>query len=168
MGVFLKLGGPRVHGNSVKSHVIPAQAGIHLTWAPAFARATRMGVFLKLGGPQVHGDSVKSHVIPAKLVLRGSGRAGIQFLPDMDPRFRGGDGLTFISMGGSLAHDRSRWLSTSILSQRRFGFNSIAGSFCLVCQRDKRGLYSLCLVTMWILIWNSGENSPRLGTRGVE
>jgi hypothetical protein len=35
-------------------------------------------------------------VIPAQ--------AGIHFLPDMDPRFRGGDVLTFISMGGPLAH----------------------------------------------------------------
>jgi hypothetical protein len=35
-------------------------------------------------------------VIPAK--------AGIHFLPDMDPRFRGGDVLTFISMRGPLAH----------------------------------------------------------------
>jgi hypothetical protein len=43
--------------------------------------------------------SVESHVIPAK--------AGIQFLPDMDPRFRGGDVLTFISMGGPQAHDHS-------------------------------------------------------------
>jgi len=77
--------------------VIPAKAGIHLTWAPASAGATRMGIFIKLGGPQVHGSSVESHVIPAK--------AGIQFLPDMDPRFRGGDALTFISMGGPLAHD---------------------------------------------------------------
>jgi hypothetical protein len=42
---------------------------------------------------------VESHVIPAK--------AGIQFLPDMDPRFRGGDVLTFVSTGGPLAHDHS-------------------------------------------------------------
>jgi hypothetical protein len=39
------------------------------------------------------------HVIPAK--------AGTQFFPEMDPRFRGGDVLTFISVGGPLAHDHS-------------------------------------------------------------
>jgi hypothetical protein len=43
--------------------------------------------------------SVESHVIPAK--------AGIQFFPDMDPRFRGGDVLSFTPMGGPLAHDHS-------------------------------------------------------------
>jgi len=42
---------------------------------------------------------VESHVIPAK--------AGFQSLPDMDPRFRGGDVSTFISMGGPLAYDHS-------------------------------------------------------------
>jgi hypothetical protein len=51
------------------------------------------------GGPQAHENSVESHVIPAK--------AGIQFLPDMGPRLRGGDALTFISMRAPLAHDRS-------------------------------------------------------------
>ena len=46
------------------------------------------------GGPGLR--SVESHVIPAK--------AGIQFLPDMDPRLRGGDeSLTSISMGGPQA-----------------------------------------------------------------
>ena len=40
--------------------------------------------------------SVESHVIPAE--------AGIQFFLDVDPRFRGGDVLTFISTGGPLAH----------------------------------------------------------------
>jgi hypothetical protein len=40
-----------------------------------------------------------SRVIPAQ--------AGIQLLPDMDPRFRGGDVLTFISLGGLRAHDHS-------------------------------------------------------------
>ena len=69
------------------------------TWAPASAGATRMGIFIKLGGPQVHGDSVEGHVIPAK--------AGIQFLRGVDPRWRGGDVSTFISMGGPPAHVRS-------------------------------------------------------------
>jgi hypothetical protein len=63
--------------------------------------------FEQVGGLGVRTVSVESHVIPAKLVLRGSGGAGIQFLPDMDPRFRGGDVLTFICMGGPPAHDRS-------------------------------------------------------------
>jgi hypothetical protein len=39
-----------------------------------------------------------SCVIPAE--------AGIQFLPDMDPRFRGGDVLTFISLAGPPAQVR--------------------------------------------------------------
>jgi len=86
---------------SVESRVIPPKAGIHLTWAPAFAGAMRMGIFIKLGGPQVHGNSVVSHVIPAK--------AGIQFLLDVDPCFRGGDVLTFTFMRAPLAHDRSEW-----------------------------------------------------------
>ena len=43
--------------------------------------------------------SVESHVIPAE--------AGIQFFLDVDPRFRGGDVLTFTSMGAPLAHDHS-------------------------------------------------------------
>jgi hypothetical protein len=46
------------------------------------------------GGPQAHGYSPENHpnhVIPAK--------AGIQFLPDMDPRFRGGDGKDFHFLG---------------------------------------------------------------------
>jgi hypothetical protein len=54
-----------------------------------------MGIFIELGGPQVHENPVESHVIPAK--------AGIQFLRDMDPRFRGGDVLTFISIAGPQA-----------------------------------------------------------------
>jgi hypothetical protein len=41
----------------------------------------------------------ESHVIPAKV--------GIQFLPDMDPRFRGGDVLAFISMAGPEGHGNS-------------------------------------------------------------
>jgi hypothetical protein len=40
---------------------------------------------------------------PRSLSPRRRG-AGIQFLPDMDPRFRGGDVWTFISMGGPVAH----------------------------------------------------------------
>jgi hypothetical protein len=60
-----------------------------------------------VGGQGVRRVSVESHVIPAKRVLREGGGAGIQFLPDMDPRFRGGDVLTFICMGGPLAHDHS-------------------------------------------------------------
>jgi hypothetical protein len=43
--------------------------------------------------------AVESHVIPAK--------AGIQFFFHMDPRFRGGDVLTFISLDGPLAHEHS-------------------------------------------------------------
>ena len=34
-------------------------------------------------------------------------KAGIRFLPNMDPRFRGGDLLTFTCVGGPLAHDDS-------------------------------------------------------------
>ena len=68
-------------------------------WTPAFAGLTTPVIFTQSGGPEAHGNSVESHVIPAK--------AGIQFLPDMDPRFRGGDVLTFISMGGPQAHDHS-------------------------------------------------------------
>jgi hypothetical protein len=56
-------------------------------------------IFIPSGGPKAHGNSVESHVIPAK--------AGIQFLADMEPRFRGGDVLTFIPMGGPLAHEHS-------------------------------------------------------------
>jgi len=52
--------------------------------------------WLTLQLPRFFASLRESHVIPAK--------AGIQFLPDMDPRFRGGDVLTFISMGGPLAH----------------------------------------------------------------
>jgi hypothetical protein len=53
-----------------------------MTWAPAFAGATRMGIFIQLGGPEAHENSVESHVIPAK--------AGIQ-LSEVDPRLGGGD-----------------------------------------------------------------------------
>jgi hypothetical protein len=56
--------------------------------------------FIASGGLKAHENSVESHVIPAK--------AGIQFLPDMDPRFRGGDVLTFISLGGPQAHGHSQ------------------------------------------------------------
>jgi hypothetical protein len=56
-------------------------------------------ILISWGVPQAHECSVGSHVIPAK--------AGIQFLPDMDPRFRGGDVLTFISASGPLTHDHS-------------------------------------------------------------
>jgi hypothetical protein len=56
-------------------------------------------VIRSVHGPPARVRSVESHVIPAK--------AGIQLLPDMDPRFRGGDVLTFISMGGPPAHVRS-------------------------------------------------------------
>jgi hypothetical protein len=56
---------------------------------------------------ELAGSSVEGRVIPAK--------AGIQFLPDVDPRpsassgqaFRGGDILTFTSMGAPPAHDHS-------------------------------------------------------------
>ena len=64
--------------------------------AQAVAPQTKFEHFGSLG---IQTSSLESHVIPAK--------AGIQFLPDRDPRFRGGDVLTFICMGGPLAHDRS-------------------------------------------------------------
>ena len=70
------------------------------TWTPACAGVTRR-IFISSGGPNAHGNSVESHVIPAK--------AGIHFLPNVDPRLRGGDVLTFTSMGGPLAHDHSEW-----------------------------------------------------------
>jgi hypothetical protein len=72
-----------------------------------------MSATLKLRGflgPQRTGASVESHAIPATRRPKALGRrakAGIRFLPDMDPRFRGGDVLTFISMGGLLTHDHS-------------------------------------------------------------
>jgi hypothetical protein len=66
MGIFIQLRWPKAHENSVESHVIPAEAGIHLTWAPAFAGATRMGIFIQLRWPKAHEKSVESHVIPAK------------------------------------------------------------------------------------------------------
>ena len=79
--------------------VIPAQAGIHRLWAPAFTGATRVGIFIPLGGPEARRYSLESHVIRAQ--------AGIQ-LAEVDPRLRGGDeGSAFISMGGPQAHDRS-------------------------------------------------------------
>jgi hypothetical protein len=46
-------------------------------------------------------------VIPAKLVLRESGGAGIHFARNVDPRLRGGDVLTFISLGGPPTHVHS-------------------------------------------------------------
>ena len=63
-------------------------------------RATRM-ILISWGGPRAHECSVAGRVIPAK--------AGIQYLSEMDPRFRGGDLLTFISTGGPLAHDHSEY-----------------------------------------------------------
>jgi hypothetical protein len=68
------------------------------TWTPACAGVTRR-IFISSGGPQGHENSVESDAIAAK--------AGIQFLPNMDPRLRGGDVLTFVSTGGPLAHDHS-------------------------------------------------------------
>ena len=43
-------------------------------------------------------------VIPAKLVLRESGGAGIHLVRNLDPRLRGGDVLTFISLRGPQVH----------------------------------------------------------------
>jgi hypothetical protein len=67
--------------------------------APFFIARFWQWTFIASGGPKAHENSVESHVIPAK--------AGIQFLPDMDPRFRGGEVLTFISLGGPQAHVHS-------------------------------------------------------------
>jgi hypothetical protein len=49
--------------------VIPAQAGIHVTWAPAFAGATGVRIFIPSGGPQAHGNSVESHVAKKRKFL---------------------------------------------------------------------------------------------------
>jgi hypothetical protein len=53
--------------------------------------------FVQRAGRESSLRSLESLVFPAK--------AGIQFVPDMDPRFRGGDVLTFISMGRLLGHE---------------------------------------------------------------
>ena len=55
--IFIPSGGPQAHGNSVESHVIPAKAGIHLTWVPAFAGTTTYVTFRSMGGPRAHGPS---------------------------------------------------------------------------------------------------------------
>jgi hypothetical protein len=60
------------------------------TWTPACAGVTR-SIFISSGGPKAHEDSVEDHVIPAK--------AGIHFLPDVDPRLRGGDEKHFHFLG---------------------------------------------------------------------
>jgi hypothetical protein len=44
MGIFIQLGGPQAHDNSVEGHAIPAKAGIQfllVTWTPACAGVTR-------------------------------------------------------------------------------------------------------------------------------
>jgi hypothetical protein len=74
------------------------------------ARAPR--IFMHGGEPKKHEvfallKITPTLVIPAKFVLRESGGAGIRFPQDMDPRFRGGDVLTSISIGGPLAYDHS-------------------------------------------------------------
>jgi hypothetical protein len=51
-------------------------------------------------------SSSKVTSFPRSLSPRRRG-AGIQFLLDLDPRFRGGDVLNFTSMGAPLAHDHS-------------------------------------------------------------
>ena len=48
---FIPSGGSQTHGNSVESHVIPAKAGIHRKWVPAFA-GTTFETFKRMGGPQ--------------------------------------------------------------------------------------------------------------------
>ena len=55
--IFISSGGPTAHGNSVESHVIPAEAGTHRTWVPAFAGTTRFETFKRMGGPQAHEHS---------------------------------------------------------------------------------------------------------------
>jgi hypothetical protein len=35
----------------VESHVIPAKAGIHRKWVPAFAGTTTLEAFMRMGGP---------------------------------------------------------------------------------------------------------------------
>ena len=54
------------------------------------------------GGPKAHEYSHENH---ANRVI--SAKAGIHFGKNVDPRLRGGDISTFISMGGPLAHGRS-------------------------------------------------------------
>jgi len=39
---------------SVESHVIPAKAGIHPTWVPAYAGTTAFVTFISMGGPWAH------------------------------------------------------------------------------------------------------------------
>ena len=78
-------------------------------WTPACSGVTRR-IFISSGGPKAHENSVESHVIPTK--------AGIQFLWGLDPRFRGGDVVTFISMGGPPAHVHSEWQLESVFPQR--------------------------------------------------
>jgi hypothetical protein len=56
-------------------------------------------IFMHSGEPKGREIFVESHVIPAK--------AGIHFVRNVDPRLRGGDVWTFISMGGPLAHGHS-------------------------------------------------------------
>jgi hypothetical protein len=75
---------------------------------PRFRGGDEGGDFDSLGwaaGPwKLRRRSRHSREKPALSLPR---RAGIQFLPEMDPRFRGGDVLNFISIGGPLAHKRS-------------------------------------------------------------
>jgi hypothetical protein len=97
-GDFVQLGGPKAHENRVESHVIPAQAGIHATWAPAFAGVTRMGILIQLGGPKGHENRVGSQVIPAQ--------AGIH--ATWVPAFAGATRMgVFIQFGGPKGHDHS-------------------------------------------------------------
>ena len=53
----MRSGGPKAHGNSLENHVIPAEAGIHWNWVPAFAGTTTQVIFIPLGGPQAHDHS---------------------------------------------------------------------------------------------------------------
>ena len=55
--IFMRSGGPKAHGNSPENHVIPAEAGIHWNWVPAFAGTTTQVIFIPLDGPQAHGHS---------------------------------------------------------------------------------------------------------------
>jgi len=49
-GNFIPRGGPKAHGDSLENHVIPAEAGIHWNWVPAFAGTTTEVIFIPLGG----------------------------------------------------------------------------------------------------------------------
>jgi hypothetical protein len=72
--------------------------------------------------------------IPAKLVLRESGGAGIQFLSDMDPHFRGGDALPVISLRGPRVARRSPLTSAPQSSPRclaRRVFRKTESTACL-------------------------------------